>query len=317
MAANGHPFSCTRTFSQALLLTFCVGVTWGGSLEAQQVKTASATTNRTTIDLNQRPVPRLEPGIVIGDEKSAGYTDLVTLVLPRLSSGHVDSLPDYAKRFASMFKFTVLARVTASNNGGKTEHLLDKVGVGFAMDIQGNTVIVTEATANQYGAQLGMIDRKVLGGNEDCLDDIVQVARTSRMIVFDAKANMLIGKTHSERVIRHFLWVSPVSGRIGFLVWQLNENGTDQYAIDSRDMQLLPARYREDRQIHVSDGGFLSSIPTPARFALVTIPQGTSLPMTAKMKQVAGKKTLARADLQVMVEAVAESLNALRSTPSK
>lgn len=281
---------------------------------AQPARTASAVIKRPAIDLKAKPLPRVAPGVVIGQENSSGYSDLVTLVLPRLSSGYLDSLPEYSKRYAAMFKFTVLANVVKDSE--TSQHLLDKVAIGFAMDIKGKMIAVTEGTANQYGAELGMIDRRVLRGNEDCLDDVVQIARTNRMVVFDAKANMLIGTEHEERVLRHFVWVSPKSGSIGFLVWQLNDGGAAAYEVDSRTMQLLPPGFKEDRQIHVSDAGFLNSIPTPARFALVQVPQGTAIPISPAMKKVAGKKSLTPADLQVMVSAVAEGINSLRKPKS-
>jgi hypothetical protein len=272
-------------------------------------RAASAT--RSAVDLTHKPVPRLEAGIVIGQEKDNGYSDLVTLVLPRLSSGHVDSLPEFARRYASMFKLTVLANVTPQKNGERTLYLLDKIGIGFAMNIKGEMVVVTRATANELGAELGMIDRGVLGGNEDCLEDVIQVARTRRLIVFDAKANMLIGNEHEERIIRHFIWASPASGKLGFLVWQLKENASGQYDIDSPAMQLLPSGYREDRQIHVSDGGWLSSVPTPDRFALVRLPQGTPVPFTEQLKGVAGKKEMTQKDLDQLLSGTSQSLAAL------
>ena len=258
-------------------------------------------------DLAHKPVERIEPGVVIGQQQQAGYSNLVTLVLPRLSSGHLDSLPDYAKRYAAMFKLAIMANVVKHEAQGRAVYSLDKVRLGFSMDINGKMTIVTKATANQLGANLGMIDRSVLGGNEDCLNDVIQVARNNRLIVFDAKANMLVGDDHEERVIRHFIWVSSTTGKLGFLVWQLNETGTDRYAIDSPAMQLLPPGYKEDRQIHVSAGGFLSSIPTPSRFAVVKIPQGKAIPFTAKTRQVAGAKNLTAKDLAALVSGVSEA----------
>lgn len=306
--SNGSNAGDARSLRVAALprmLALCLMICTVAS--ADEVLQTSAT-QRSVVDLAHRPVPRLEPGIVIGQQQAAGYSNLVTLVLPRLSAGHIDSLPEFAKDYASMFKFTVLANVTAQPSGDKTEYLLQRIGIGFAVDIKGRDVVVTQDTANKYGARMGIIDRGVLGGNEDCLQDIVQIARTDRLIIFDAVANMLVGDAHEERIIRHFLWASPASGEIGFLVWMLNENGSNDYDIASPTMQMLPPGFREDRQIHVSEGGFLSSIPTADRFALVSLPQGKPVPFTAKMKNVAGRKAMTRADLKQFVEAVSESI---------
>jgi hypothetical protein len=175
--------------------------------EASRAQTLTASYAPSQFDLVHKPLGRIEPGIVIGQERNGGYSDLVTLVLPRLASGYVDSLPDYAKRYASMFKLAVLANVAQHQVNGRPVYSLDKVRLGFAMDIKGKMTIVTRDTANQLGASLGMIDRTVLSGSEDSLDDVVQVARNNRMIIFDAKANMLVGEAHEERIVRHFIWV--------------------------------------------------------------------------------------------------------------
>jgi hypothetical protein len=288
-------------------LALAITVIFCGTAVAENGSAATVVAS-SAAGLARKPMPRLKPGIVIGSHQSAGYSDLVTLVQPRLASGHIDSLPEFSKTYASMFKYTLLANITSRQVGNRTTHQLGKVGVGFAMDIKGRTIVITRETANQYGADLGIIDRGVLGGNEDCLDDVIQIARTDGMIVFDAKANMLVAGKHEQRVIRHFVWVSPASGKIGFLVWLLHEKGSDRYDVVSPTMQLLPQGFREDRQIHVSDGGFLSSIPTPGRFALVTIPQGKSVPFSERMKSIAGKKELTNGDLPQLVKATSESL---------
>jgi hypothetical protein len=73
----------------------------------------------------------------------------------------------------------------------------------------------------------------------------------------------------------------------------------------------LPPGYREDRQIHVSDGGWLSSVPTPDRFALVGLPQGTPVPFNDQLKRVAGKKKMTQQDLKLLLEGTAQSLATL------
>ena len=79
-------------------------------------------------------------------------------------------------------------------------------------------------------------------------------------------------------------------------------------------MQLLPPGLREDRKIHVSSGGLLSSIPTPDRFALVSIPQGKAVPFSDSMKAVAGKKQLTKADLKQLVNGTSESLAMMKAS---
>lgn len=269
-----------------------------------------------SVDLVHRPLPRLQPGIVIGEQQRYGYSNVATIVLPRLASGKVDSLPEFARRYASMFNLTILANVVEQTSEAQTVYLLDKIGVGFAMNLNDKMTIVTSDTANALGANLGMIDRGVLSGNEDCLDDMVQIARSDQFVVFDAQAYMLVGDKHESRILRHLIWTAPSSGMLGFLVWQLKDNGRGSYAIDSAEMQLLPPGFQEDRKIHVSAGNFLSSrIPTPDRFALESVPRGTPVPFAERIRPVAGNKQMTAHDLQVLLDGVGESL-ALLEVPS-
>jgi len=274
----------------------------------------SQVTSPPTVDLKHKPLPVLQPGIVVGQPSAFGYSDLVTLIFPRLASGDIDSLPDYSKTYARMFQTTILANVMERIVADQRVFILEKIGIGFAMNIKGKTTIVTSATANDLGANLGFIDRGVLSGNEDCLNEVIQVARTDRLVIFDAQANMLIGEEHESRMLRHFVWVSPASGKLGILVWQLKDDDNGQYTVDSDNMQLLPCGMKEDRKIHVSSAGFLrSKIPTPDRFALEQIPQGTPVPFSPRMRRVAGLKQITRQDLETLLSGASESLIMLQS----
>jgi len=268
----------------------------------------AAAASTTSVDMSRKPVPRLTPGILVGDPQQSGYSNVVTLAMPRLAAGEVDSLPEYAKHYAGMFHFTILANVKAVTSGNRTDYLLDRLGVGTSMDINQQWVIVTPDTANRLGADLRMIERGILKGNEKDLNAITQIARTSRMIIFDAPTNMLMGDKHRKKILRYFVWASPASGKLGALVWMLGDQKQAHYAIESGNMQLLPGNYREDRAIHVTKGPLRSNIPTANRFALVQLPQGTPVSFSARMRSVAALRTMNMQDLHEMMIGVSESL---------
>lgn len=257
----------------------------------------------------------IQPGVVVDRHAEYGWSDLVTIVHPRLGSGAVDSIPDFAGRYASMFKFTMLANVKQAPVDGKPQYWLDRLGIGFAMEVDGNMTILTKSTAKQLGAELGMIERGVLGGNEDCLKDVVQIARTERLVMFDVKANMLNQNVHRMMTLRHLIWVSPNTGKLGMLVWLLDDGDEDDgdYKLAEEQMQLLPPGYQEDRVIHVSEGGLFSRIPTPDRFALVSVPPGTPVPFSDSMRAVAARKTFDREDMQHLVVGVGQSIAGLKA----
>lgn len=261
-----------------------------------------------SVDMIRKPVARLAPGTLVRNPQQSGYSNVVTLAMPRLATGEIDSLPEYAKQYAGMFHFTALANVKTVNTGDRTDYLLDRFGVGISMQINGQLVVVTPKTASELGLNLRMIERGILKGNEKDLSGITQIARTSRMIIFDAPTNMLVDGKHKKQILRYFVWASPASGKIGALVWSLTDTKTNQYTIASNNMQLLPPNYTEDRAIHVSKGPLLSNIPTANRFALITIPQGTSVPFSPKMRTVAALRTMNVQNLHTMMAGASESL---------
>lgn len=293
---------CRYRYLAFVLLTFAFGI-------LAQSNRSLAQDSKSFVDLSPKPIPRLAPGIVVEQHAKNGYSDLIMLVRPRLASGDIDSLPEYSKRYASLFKFVLMADVIETTRDGRPDYSLGKVGAGFAMELGGKMIVVTKDTANDHGANLGMIDRGVLGGNEDCLDDCIVVARTERMMILDAKANMLVGDRHEDRTLRHFIWASPKTGKAECMVFQLKDGANGNRQIDCDAMQWLPNSFEEDRKIHVSEGGMFSVVPTPARFALETIPTGRPVRFAPSMQSIAGRTSMTAADLQAFVNAIGESVS--------
>lgn len=303
-------FEYTNRACTGLSVLFCFVVlicTFNARLEAAPPST-SGTTAVPGVDMVRKPISRLSPGTAVKNPQKTGFSNVVTIAMPRLAAGEIDSLPEYAKQYAGMFHFTALANVRTVTTGNRTDYLLDRFGVGISMKINGQLIVVTPGTANQLGLKLGMIERGILKGNEKDLNGITQVARTSRMIIFDAPTNMLVDDKHKKQILRYFVWASPASGKLGILVWALNDTKSDRYTIACNNMQLLPPNYTEDRAIHVSKGPLLSNIPTANRFALVKIPQGTAVPFSPKMRTVATLKTINVENLHTMMAGVSESL---------
>ena len=294
--------------SQRVVVATLLIASWVIPVSTAAPPAAAESTAIPGVEMTRKPVARLMPGTLVGNPQQSGYSNVVTLAMPRLAAGEIDSLPEYAKQYADIFHFTILANVKTVTSGNRTDYLLDRFGVGISMDINRQLVIVTPNTGNGLGANLRIIERGILKGNEKDLDVITQIARTSRMIIFDTPTNMLIGDKHRKRILRYFVWASPASGKLGALVWMLGDQKNTQYAIESSNMQLLPPDYREDRAIHVSKGPLLSNIPTANRFALVQVPQGTPVPFSARMRKVAALRTMTVEGLHEMMTGVSESL---------
>ena len=67
---------------------------------------------------------------------------------------------------------------------------LDKVAIGLAMDIKGAKSSSRAKRKKDLGANLRLMEENALSGNEACLEQALQVARTPTMVIFDATAIM-------------------------------------------------------------------------------------------------------------------------------
>lgn len=239
------------------------------------------------VDVQSRPLPRIAPGTVVGDEPPRGWSHLIVQARPRLGVGDVDSVPRYATQYTSIFLFTALANVRQSpSNGDAPSYYLEKVAIGGAVDLDGKTVI---ATSNQtFGKDLGMIGRRVFQESENAINtEIRQVARTRTMLVFDGKVNYLYHQKHSLMILRHVIVVSPRDGRLTTFAWLLGSDGKGGYALAENTLQLLPPGLREDRVLSVDGDKFTLGIPAEDAFAMVKIPQGTPVKFSPNLAKLA------------------------------
>ena len=240
-----------------------------------------------SVDVQPRPMDWIPPGTVIGEGVPKGWTDLVLFATPRLGVGDVDEVPRSAASYSSMFLFTVLCKVRGDAQAG---YSLEKVAIGTALNINGKNVIADGE--NTFGADLGIIGRAVLAENERILEeDFRQVARTSTMLVLDAKVFVLRNQKHRSMVLRHVILASPTTGKVSTFVWLLGSDGASGYALADKGLQKLPPSFREDRVLSVDGQKFTLGIPSPDAFALAKIPQGIALGFSDVLKAVAATKT--------------------------
>lgn len=248
-------------------------------------KAATASSSR-PVDVQPRPMAWIPPGTVIGQGPPKGWSDLVLFATPRLGVGDVADVPRTAASYSSMFLFTILANVKGDSRDG---YVLDKVAIGMALNVEGRNVIADGE--NTFGADLGIIGRRVMAENERILkEDGRQVARTANMLVFDLNAFVLRDQKHRPMVIRHVILASPKTGKVSTFVWLLGPDGRDGYALADKGLQKLPPGFLEDRVLSVDGQKFTFGIPSNDAFALAKLPQGTSLGFSEALKAVAAKR---------------------------
>lgn len=290
--------------SERILRHFAALVTMATLLLSPQWTARCQAERMAKMSVRPAPLRQIEPGTVVQQQGSRNWSHLVLLSTSRLAAGDVKSTPAAAATYTKMFNLVLMANIGKDDGGN---HFLDRVGIGFATPINGKRVIVTSTTAGQLGANLGFIGKRVLAGNEACLDDVVQVARFATMTVFDAKAVVQYQGEHTDMVMRHVVWVSPSTGKLGTLVWLLKHDG-DRYALAEKTMQLLPQGFVEDRQVHVDASKFVLGVPTEESFALLRIPQGRAIEFGGEFARVAATKSFDERSLVQFVRELQQNL---------
>ncbi|MEM6799743.1 MAG: pyruvate kinase [Planctomycetota bacterium] len=256
-------------------------------------------------DFEQKPMPRIPGGVVVGGDTVKGWSNPILFVRGRLSAGDTDAVSTTVNKYAEMFNLVLLANVGRSGEG---DYYLDKVALGFSTPIRGQNVLITGDTHRQLGANLGFIGGSVFSGNEEALKDAMQVARYRHGLVMDAPTLMLVNGKHVLRKVRHFIWVSGSDGKLGVLLWAMDDPGAGSYRPVDSDMQLLPPNMHETRHMHVDGDAFTLGIPSKTAFALVRVPQGRSIPFTDELRQVAGVRQFDQANYVRLLTLVSQAI---------
>ena len=129
------------------------------------------------------------------------------------------------------------------------------------------------------------MEENALSGNEACLDQALQVARTPTMVVFDATAIMRLEGENQNVFNRHALLVSPTDGRLTTFVWA-------SIATARASIIWPPTRFvawrpgvQEDRKLYVDRRRFVFGLPSQEAFALIDLPPGETILPSAELKQ--------------------------------
>lgn len=260
-------------------------------------------------DFQPVPMPRIPAGTVVGGDSVEGWSHPVLFVRGSLSAGDTEAVSSTVRRYGEMFNLNLLANV---KKAGEADYFLERVAIGFSTPIAGRNVVITRDTHKQLGANLGMIGGSVFSGNEEALKDAKQVARYRHGLVMDAPTLMLVDGEHKLRMVRHFFWVSKATGKLGALVWALNDDGGDRYAVAGSAMQLLPPNMHENRVMHVDGNEFTFGIPSKRAFALVRVPQGRGIPMNPSLREAAGVRSF---DQSSYIRLLTEVSQAIQSAP--
>lgn len=215
------------------------------------------------------------------------FNRLILFVEGRLGSGDVNAAGETVRRYAELFNLVYMANVGRKADG---RYFLDKAAVGFSTKIKGRDTVITLDSEQRLGANLGFIGRNVFAGNEEALKDILQIARTPQAMLIHAPTRMLYQNEHRMMAVRFLIWVSPGDGNLWTMAYQLAPMTDGSFTVVGDTFQVLKAGTIEDRVMNVKGDRFTLGIPAADAFALVRLPQGTAVPFTNGLKQLAAAK---------------------------
>lgn len=253
-----------------------------------------------SVDLNVHEMPRIEPGTII-TKRPAGWSNLVLHGVPRVAEGDTDRVSGMLSRLVSMFHLTILANVV-QDHAQPPQFQLGEVALGLAMDIKGREVIVSSKTQQKLGADLRLMEENALSGNEACLDQALQVARTPTMMVFDATAIMRLAGENRNVFHRHALLVSPSDGRLTTFIWALQRDAQGTYHLAADEIRKLSPGVQEDRKLYVDRRRFVFGLPAQEAFALIDLPPGETIVPSAALQESAESALKTPADVTHLEE---------------
>lgn len=235
-----------------------------------------------------RPLGRIAPGTRIADQPPEGWTHLILKSQPRVTTGDIDGVPAIAVRLSSLLFTAVVAKVAAQPVDGSQQFVLESCAVGVGTNIQGADVIVTSATQQQLGANLGLLPSAVLQQTEQSLSQYVEVARSPTMCVLDCPSVIVRGDQHETVTLRQAVIVDPRNGQLFSVFWFLDKDPARPERLLGGECHLMASNLVYDCQMRVDRDEFTLGIPGPEAFAMVALPANRPVPLTSELKAVAG-----------------------------
>lgn len=260
--------------------------------------------------LAQQPIPVLPSDVHVAITTDAEqWNRLILLATPKVSSGDVSRLSDSMKSAATKCSLTLMATV----NQESSRFFLREIGVGYSVSIDGRQKTISSSTAADQGVRLGFIERQVLRGNEKRFSEVMQVARTTTLAMFDAPAVFMTASGHRALVVRHLCWIDPKTGKGATLTWLLQSDAAGKGGTPSEvPMRLVPWGTLETRKIHVDGKAFVFGVPTETAFGLEELPPGTSVQWTEEAKRIAGQASYSEQEIKVLAVAMNAAIAAAK-----
>jgi len=247
------------------------------------------------VDVTPRPLALIPPGTVIGEGPPEGFSHLVIRSHTRVADDSLDKVSDTFAHLTALLFTAIVADVRGpadSPGGGPCR--LERVATGVGVEIDGRFVIVTGATQEELGADLGFMERTALSSGEEQIAAARCAARTPTMALLDFQGIRVIDEKHRDVITRYAVLVHPESGRLDSVVWQFRvpeEEGEPEPEAPLDPMVWLKPRAVDDCPLHIDRDEFVLGVPVKKGFAMQRCPGGErTLPFPEGLESPAARR---------------------------
>ncbi len=220
----------------------------------------------------------LAPGASVKERAPTGWTYRVIRSIPRLASGDLSTLPKSASTTATLFR-TVLAVQVVRRDG---LYELSRIGVGNAVPVGKQEIVVTRNGPEAALATLSFVDRMVLKEVEIELNRGRIVARTPTFALYRSPSYLAVGGKHVAVDLCYALLIDPTSGGLTTFTWAVP---TGAHPPVSKIIEL-PQSATFDVALDVKVTKWLGPMPLAWSFAMSSLPPGRAVEVPSSAKRL-------------------------------
>ena len=260
-----------------------------------------------------KSLTRVSPGTVVVDTTATQWNRSIYVAVSRITNGAADSVPIMIRKRVPLFTLALLATVSNQAPAGAPPafHLLE-IGAGYAIPLEGQlTIISTDDPPAAEG--IDMIGRQILAANGRHLSELRCVGAYDTMQVIDIDAIFFRKEQHLPLIMRHFVWIEAKTGHCATCVWLLARQADGSLQPTADPPRWLSEGTRDERAIHVDASKFFLGMPTQEAFALMSLPPGTDLAWSPRLRQAATADRYTAETLPVLAVAINQALAPLRT----
>jgi hypothetical protein len=228
----------------------------------------------------------LAGGLRIEKMREAGWSHLVMIQTPLITSGEINLIPD-SKRADLTFGTVVLAEVDPSA-GPALRPVLRRIGVGLVQTVQGHDTTVTMGTRDTLGVAQSREGKFVLYHTEQELKRSRLIAATAKCAVLSINVKLARGQEHKKASLRFALLLEPEAGVLHTLVWPSPAGtGADlRSPPELSSIRLLEPNLRFESPTDLMIERAFGLVPKGFSLAMRELPPGRSLALSANLRSL-------------------------------